>query len=319
MQFNPHGSDSNWREPVTLCQMLEPLFVVVVNWNLKTDTLACVESLAATGAAMERVIIVDNGSTDGSVTALQTRFDGRLPLLQNRENLGYVHGINQGIQYALDRAAQWILLLNNDTVVSPAFFLELQRAACQDIRYSILAPLILYCEWPDRVWRLGDRLVPGLLFTNSLYRDRREPTNPPLLMPVDFVTGCAMLVKREVFERIGLFDLDLGMYGEDVEFCWRARQAGYLIAAAPHAQMWHKVSASAEHNRLAARYLRIRNQNRFYAKHSRGLQRPLMLGLSGVRAVAIALADVWHRQPSLIIPLFRGWLRGWLANDTVER
>jgi GT2 family glycosyltransferase len=291
--------------------MIESLYAVIVNWNLKDDTLACVESLVAAGALLKHIIVVDNGSSDGSPQALRERFGTVLSLLEGRENLGFARGNNIGIQYALDHAARWILLLNNDTHVARTFLTELAQVVDQDQHFSILAPLILYHDFPDRIWYLGDRLIPGLLFTHSLCRGQKDNRYLPTLLPVDFITGCAMLVKREVFERVGLFDPALFMYGEDVDFCWRARVAGFHLAVAPRAKMWHKVSTSSNRDRQSSRFLRTRNQNRFYRINSRGVQVPLMLALSGLRAFALALADLVHGRRTLIAPLFRGWIQGW--------
>ncbi len=291
--------------------MLQSLYTVIVNWNLKQHTLACVESLVTAGAPLDRIIIVDNGSTDGSVPALRERFGSSLLLVESQQNLGFARGNNLGIQYALDHAARWVLLLNNDTHIAPNFLAELAQAVESGQQFAIFAPLILYHDAPDHIWNLGDRLIPGLLFTYSLYRGRKDHGRWPTLLAVDFVTGCGILVKREVFEKIGLFDLSLFMYGEDVDFCWRACQAGFRLAAAPRAKMWHKVSASSQRDPLIARYLRVGNQIRFYRKYSRGLQLPLMFVLSSLRLLLIALSDLIRGQPALIAPLLCGWIHGW--------
>jgi len=294
--------------------MQKPIYVVVVNWNLKDDTIACVESLRAAGASLRQIVVVDNASTDGSVPALRERFGPALPLLQNAANLGFAAANNRGISHALMQGAGWVLLVNNDTVVAPTFFDELQKAIAEHPRFAILAPLILYFDAPDRIWHLGDRLIPGTLATVSLYRNRRDRGQLPPLLPVDFVTGCGMLVRRDVFQTIGLFDTGFFMYAEEVDFCWRARRAGFQIACAPKAKMWHKVSRSANRDRPIARYRRVRNQIRFYRRYAAGLQRPLMMGFTLLRSAGVALGDLLHRQPSLVSPLLRAWRDGWFGD-----
>jgi hypothetical protein len=203
--------------------MIDFLYSVLVNWNLKDDTLACVESLLAAGAIPGQVVVVDNGSTDGSPQALHERFGSAVHVIESGQNLGFGGGANLGIRYALDRGAQWIFLLNNDTVVAPTLFAAFQQVNTAATGFSILAPLILYHDAPDKIWYLGDRLVPTSLITYSLQRDRKDRGQLPALASVDFVCSCGMLIKRDVFATIGLLDPRFFMYADEVDFCWRAR------------------------------------------------------------------------------------------------
>src|SRR5262245_21225912 len=123
----------------------------MVNWNLKQDTLDCVASLFAAGALAGQVIVVDNGSIDGSVQALQQRFGAAVQVIESGHNLGFAGGCNLGLAYALERQAKWVFILNNDTVVDPALFAEWERAASSGAGYAIIAPLILYFNAPDRI------------------------------------------------------------------------------------------------------------------------------------------------------------------------
>ncbi|HZD55886.1 MAG TPA: glycosyltransferase family 2 protein [Anaerolineales bacterium] len=290
----------------------DPLYCVIVNWNLKEDTLACIQSLLDSGALANQMIVVDNGSTDGSVDSLRQRFSTDIQIIQNRQNLGYARGSNLGIQQALEKGAEWVLLINNDTLVSTSFLRELENVVENYGKFDIIGPLILHYDQPERIWFLGDRLIPGTLMTHSLYRGKAEQASYSQIFPVDFLTGCAMLVNRKVFEKVGFLDTELFMYGEDVDFCWRARSAGFRLAAAPRAKMWHKVSISANREKSTFRYLRIRNQNRFYRLNSHGIQVPLMLALSLYQLIWKASSDIIHFQPKMVAPLVRGWVDGWL-------
>ncbi len=297
--------------------MIDSFYSVIVNWNLKDDTLACVDSLLLAGMATGQVIVVDNGSSDGSVAAMQERFGLSLQVIQSSQNLGFAGGNNLGIQRALDQGANWVLLLNNDTYVAPTFVSEMENAVRRDEELGIIGPVILYHDLPDRIWYFGDRLIPGLLATISLYRGHIYHGQFPSLVPVDFVSGCCMLVKSDVFKRIGFFDTTYFMYGEDVDLCWRARTAGFRLAVATQAKMWHKVSASSNRDRPAARYQRIRNQIRFYRTYSRGMQLLLMLAFTWLRALYIAIGDSTHGRISLINPLIRGWMHGWMNHKNI--
>ncbi|MFV2044004.1 MAG: glycosyltransferase family 2 protein [Anaerolineales bacterium] len=291
--------------------MIQSIYSVLVNWNLKDHTLTCVQSLVDAGASVDHVIVVDNGSTDGSSEALRQSFGKDLHLIINDENLGFAEGSNLAIRHALTQGAEWVFILNNDTIVAPTVFDELASASAENEEYVILSPLILYHDEPDRIWHLGGKLIPGTLITRSLYKGHMDLGNLPPLVPVDFVSGSGMLVRREVFETIGLFDTAYFMYGEEVDFCWRARSAGYRLACAPRAKMWHKVSASASRDPDTTRYLKIRNQIRFYQRYANPPQRLIMLAFTLARSLVLAFRDLLKGQPDLIVPLFEGWADGW--------
>ncbi len=299
--------------------MIQPLYTIVVNWNLKEDTINCVESLFAAGTLAGQVVVVDNGSSDGSVETIRKRFSSSVHLIANEKNLGFGGGSNLGITFALECGANRVLILNNDTYVAPTFLRELEQAVHADDHYAIFGPVILFHDSPERIWYFGDRLLPGLLATNSLYRRQNDREDFPPIVSVDFISGCCMLIKRDVFEAIGLFDASYFMYGEDVDFCWRARRAGFRLAVATRAKMWHKVSLSAKRDQPTSRYLRIRNQNRFYRMHARGFQFPVMFAFSWLRTIRTGLDDLIHARFRSIAPLFRGWIDGWWKSTASDR
>ncbi len=284
---------------------------VIVNWNLKEDTLECIRSFLASGASPNQVIVVDNGSTDGSPQAIEEAFLGKVKIIRSDENLGFSAGYNLGIREALETNTSWILLLNNDTIVAPDFLEKICSTLQIAPSFDLFGPMILYASDPKRIWFLGDRLIPGLLATRGLYRNQ-IPKHPfPPLLEVDFLNGCAMLVNARVFQKVGLLDETLFMYGEEVDFCWRARQAGYRLAAVPGARLWHKISTSANREQARSRYLRTRNQMHFYRRYGQGLQKPAMVLFTLVRLLKAATVDLLHSQPGLVRPMIAGWIDGW--------
>jgi GT2 family glycosyltransferase len=287
------------------------LKIVVLNWNLKEDTLSCLDSLLRANIFEEQIILIDNGSTDGSVEAFQERYNNHIHLVSNKDNRGYVEGVNQGVKLALDQGAEWILLINNDTIVAEDFF-QCAAAELKKISFAIFGPIIYYHDDPDRVWFLGARLIPGTLLTTGLNHNKTHFTQEVGVLPVDFISGCAMFVHRDVFRDIGLLDPILVMYGEEVDFCWRARLAGFQIACLPQVRMWHKVSQSAKRVRSFTHYLKIRNQNIFYRRYSRGLQLPVMFTYSFFRTIIIFLKVILYGQKDLIFPSWYGFYDGWV-------
>jgi GT2 family glycosyltransferase len=288
------------------------LYVVTLNWNLSADTIACVESVVAAGVASERIVIVDNGSTDDSVRRFRTRFP-TASLICNQRNLGFGEGMNQGIRHALERGASSVLILNNDTIIDPHMVTILVEAydALEDA--AILGPAIYYHDMPSRIWRLGDKRVRWLPMP---LRVRRDPERCPSPFQVDYVTGCGMLTRREVFERIGLFDKRYFMYFEDADFCRRARDAGFTVWCVPQARMWHKVSLTAQRDKPSNRYHRALNQVRFYHEHPHGPLPLLREAYIVSRVAKTILSDVLHGDWNLIRPLWKGTADGYHEQRT---
>jgi GT2 family glycosyltransferase len=302
---------------------LTPLFVVTLNWNLARDTIDCVESVLNAGVEPSRIIIVDNGSTDGSVQAFSDRFGPDLALVCNARNLGFAGGMNAGIRYALQHGAGSVLLLNNDTVVAPTMIEALIEAGTassdqgKDVDSpGILGPSIYYHAAPNRLWKLADvehrwlpmplpvRLTEGGAWNGAVAAETGA-------FQVDYVTGCCMLIQRQVFERIGLFDTRYFMYFEDADFCRRARDAGFAVWCVPKAKMWHKVSLSAQRDKPLNRYHRALGQVRFYREHPHGPLAALRPAYIAAKVTQTLLRDVWRQDWELILPLLQGTIAGY--------
>lgn len=291
---------------------LNQIYAVIVNWNLKDDTVACIHSVVASGIPEANIILVDNGSHDESVFVLKQTFDA-ISLISNEQNLGFAAANNIGINVALKQSAEWVFLLNNDTIISPDFFSNIRKAHSR-VGAKIYAPRINYFDEPNRTWYLGHIRIPGTLFSRAV-PENADSHPSQTAVPIDFASGCGVLIHRNVIETVGAFNPAFFMYGEDAEFMWRISHAGFQIFAVPDALMWHKVSSSAGKNSPATRYWKIRNQIRFYRLHSHGAKRVVMFVLSTLRAAIIATRDVFLLRRKLLAPLARGWLDGWRNRD----
>jgi len=224
------------------CVELPSVWIVILHWAHPDDTLACLRSLAEVDYAPLSAIVVVNGSTGFPDDAARASFPG-LHLLQSDLNLGFSGGNNLGITHALDQGADRVMLLNNDTAVSP----DLVRALLpplDDPAVGIAGPVITYFDRPDTAWFAGGTYRPLLGYTFHPGMDRLVPPVSDN-RPSDFITGCTMMVRRDVFGRIGLLWEELFLYFEDAEFCLRAGQAGIRCALVPRPLVRHKVSASA--------------------------------------------------------------------------
>ncbi len=219
------------------------LFVVVLNWNGKEDLLECFGSLRSATYSIQ-VILVDNGSKDSSVTEVRARFP-EVSIIVNKTNVGF-SGNNVGMEEALRRGADYVLLLNNDTWVEPHCFQELIRAAEENPEIGILSPRICYYSNPELIWYDGGKLdnVNGFLRHSHINSDRLTGSVDDRPMQLDYVCGCAMLIRRQVIEQIGVLDQRFFMYWEDVDYSLRAKNSGFGLLQVPSARVLHKVSQS---------------------------------------------------------------------------
>jgi len=234
--------------------------IIVLNWNGGDDTLACLESLTQLDYPAFEVVVVDNGSTDGSVPAIRERFPGAT-VIENGENLGYTGGNNVGLYYALAQGTDYALLLNNDTEVSLDFLRLLVKGAEADAMVGIAGPTIYYHDRPDVIWSAGGAIAwqRGRTWMVGLNeRDTGQFGQEP--REVAFVTGCALLAKRAVLEQAGMLDERFFAYYEETEWCVRAQRAGFKIVHVPQAYVWHKISPATQSDSPVVHYYMIRNR-----------------------------------------------------------
>jgi len=221
------------------------VFVVVLSWNGRENTLACLRSLRAVTYEALRVVVVDNGSIDGTAEAVRAEFP-EAELVLYEQNLGFAGGANAGMRRGLELGAEHVLLLNNDTEIEPGFLEPLVDEAARRPDAAALCSKILFLDPPDRIWWAGADYDPRRGHQRRP-RGHGERDGPPYseLEETDRACGAAMLVPRPVLERVGGFDEDLFAYYEDAEWSVRARGSGLRIFVVPTSRVWHRVSAAS--------------------------------------------------------------------------
>jgi GT2 family glycosyltransferase len=229
--------------------------VVILNWNGWEDTVACVDSCLRSSHPGVRLLVVDNGSTDGSEQILRERFPA-LEILQTGENLGFAGGNNAGMRRVLDTGADLVVLLNNDTVVDPGFAAALAEAARVRPDAGMLCSKILLFDEPEVLWYAGASFHPWIGWGRHRGHGQRDVGQFDRLEETDRPTGCALMVTRACCERVGLLRDDYFCYAEDLEWGLRARDAGFALLYVPGSRVWHKVSRSTGGPRsvVAVRY-----------------------------------------------------------------
>ena len=220
--------------------------IIILNWNHKDDTLECLDSVARMSYPSYSIVLIDNGSTDGSINAIKhwSKDNQPVKLIRNVENIGLVKGRNQGIRHALSEDTDYVFLLDNDVVVEPDVLNELVATAEREGNIGMAGPKI-YQYGKDRVLdSAGTRTIPWLAQGFLRGHGKRDwgQYNTPEEMP--YITGTALLVKPALIHSIGLMDEDYFIYFDEYDWAYRARRVGYRLLYVPESFVYHKGSFS---------------------------------------------------------------------------
>ena len=213
--------------------------IVILNWNSYQVTLDCLLSLRKMDYHNFEVVLVDNGSVDESPEKLQANVP-EIRLIRNATNLGFAGGCNVGMRDALRRGTDYVLLLNNDTIVAPDFLSQLVRVAESDEKIGAVSPKILFFDRPDRLNYAGGEHRLWRLFPKVFGLRQLDDGSYDKLREVSFLTGCAFLIKAEVVRKIGVLEEIYFHFYEDIEWSLRVLKAGFKTFYVPSAKIWHK-------------------------------------------------------------------------------
>lgn len=234
--------------------------VIILNWNGLQDTIECLESLRKIIYPNYQVIVLDNGSSGNDAEALRTRYKDYIHLISNDKNYGFSDGNNIGMRYALANLhPDYILLLNNDTIVDRDFLTHLVNAAEADPRIGIAGPKIYSYSEPRKITHIGTAVDWWRVGTHPV--NQTDIGQFDEMREVEFVIGCALLIRRTVIERIGLLYAGYFAYFEETEWCVRCGKAGYKVIYVPTARLWHKLCSTS--NKISGLTLYYMTRNRF--------------------------------------------------------
>ncbi len=214
------------------------VFTVILNTNRRDDTLACLAALHHSTYKRHTIIVLDNASTDGSAEAIKAEFP-RVELIHLKENKGYAGNNNVGIAAAIAQGADWVYVLNEDTIQAPDCLEHLVAVGESDPTIGIVGPMVYHADNPDVIQSAGGWIDHHW---QAGHKGQNDPDKGQFAEPhaVAWVSGCAIMVRREVIEQLGMLDEHFFYYWEETEWCVRTKRAGWKIMHVPQARLWHK-------------------------------------------------------------------------------
>lgn len=278
--------------------------LIIVNWNNYEDTIACLESVVATGNK-NKIVIIDNGSHDSSVQKISQWASDRnikhqivscyletgisigsddviLTLISLYENRGFAAANNEGIRFAVRHNADFVLLLNNDTVIKNDLFMKLSKTI-QDVKNAgIIGCKIRNFSAAERIWFSGGRIN---FILGAFYHRKDECTT---IRETDFVTGCFMLIPIEIFENVGLLNEIFFLNVEDIDFSCRVKDAGYKLFVNCGTEIYHKISSTIGGLQSSRnQYYFHRNRMLFFDQRLSGIKKIIFFTFQWVCAIPV--------------------------------
>lgn len=287
------------------------VYIIVLNWNNWNDTLECLESIFCSTHPDFEVVVVDNGSTDGSEEKIRAwAGDRRLVILQAGSNLGYSGGNNIGLRYALERGDfSYVWILNNDTIVDENALLKMVEMAESDEKIGMVGSNLLNYDRPEVLQTAGGCWIIPWAGNTVPITEGGFPYEP------DYISGASLLVKKAVLEKIGLLDEDYFLYWEDVDWGVRARRAQYRLLYCPESSIRHKEGGAGGGMTPITDYYWTRNGLMFTMRYY-----PWFLPLVFVAyLIKFTLVRTVRRQPHNFMAFLRGaksFLIGRKGRDT---
>lgn len=219
--------------------------IIILHLNNIPCLVDCISSLNEISYSNYDIYVVHNGAKSNILPdALAQRSQHIAEIIDTGANIGFSAGNNLGIQLALVKGADYVLLLNDDTEVGKDFLSTLVEIAEMRQDAAMFGPRIFFFDHPDRIWFDGATFNPDKSSLTFFRPGEKNDETQESVIESDYITGCALLIKRQSIEYIGLLDERFFLYWEDVDWGLRAKKAGLKNVVVPQSHIWHKVSAS---------------------------------------------------------------------------
>ncbi|MDU1567701.1 MAG: glycosyltransferase family 2 protein [Clostridium sp.] len=221
--------------------MKEKVAIILVNYNGKNYNEECINSILKSTYKNYEIIVVDNNSIDNSVELLVEKFDNNIKIITSESNLGFSGANNLGIKYALENEFDYVMLLNNDTVIDKDMIKIMVDSSFNSV---VVSPKIYYYDDKNILWSAGGRInwFKGLSIQYGINEMDNEENNKK--KEIEFATGCCILIPIQAIKKVGMMSEDYFLYYEDTDYCVRLIRKGFKIIYEPKAVLYHKVSAT---------------------------------------------------------------------------
>ena len=285
---------------------MKPLvYILILNWNNFDDTSECIDSVLAMDYSEFFVILLDNGSTDDSVSRIKDKYSS-IEVVENGANMGFAAGNNVGIKKAIDKGADYVFILNNDIVVDKMCLNNMINVAEKDIKTGISAPKVYYHDRKEIINSMGTKIDWSMLRPYLGFCKKRDIGQFNKIKDAEILVGCALLIKKELISRIGIFDENFFMIHEDADLCFRSLEAGFKNMVIPEAVVYHKASTTLKKYSTMSTYYSTRNFLFLAYKHASGKNRSkTYIGLF-VKAIRNAFRLLFKKGRGESMAFFQG-------------
>jgi len=287
--------------------------IIIVNWNSYLHTSACLTSLKQVTYDNFKIIVVDNGSKDGSDHQLEVTFSDII-LLRNKENTGFTGGNNTGIAYALKHEYDYLMLLNNDTEVEADFLMQLVNVMENDFSIGAIQPKFYFLNNKDRVWNTGGKIIKSLGWVKTIRNNNKINLSSEVSQETEWITGCGFLTRTSIIKQIGGLNDRFFIYCEDVDWSLRIQSKGYKLHYCPKAIVYHEAGMSNK-NKVQGKegylnpivhYLNTRNNILLLRKYTPWYYAGSVIAFQSAKYTAIIFYFLARRRFVKIKFLFRG-------------
>jgi GT2 family glycosyltransferase len=291
------------------------ILFIILNWNSSEDTKNCINSLVPQLKNNQKIVVVDNDSTDDSFSLLTKTFPW-LHIIQNERNLGFQGGMNIGIQYAVENDYEFLMLLNSDTIAAPDMIEILVSTFPDDA--AIVSPGIYYMAEQNRLCSTGGRI--NSIFLETIIKARIK--NPNIALKLEFLPSHAWLIRTSIFKIVGLLDESFfPLYYDDLDFCLRLKKRGYKLYLIPSAKIYHNVSISlGGKNSPKERYYMTRNSGFYFRKNMSIWQAPLIFTYRLGSLILWSTRLMQRKNSEALRSYWKGYKEGWFGKlpDTIK-
>lgn len=280
------------------------VWVIIPTWNRGEDILGCLETVLASDYPNFHIVVIDNGSTDGTSDLISKKYP-EIDLIQLNKNFGASAASNYGFEFALKNKAKYLLRLDSDMFIDKSMISEMVKLAVSDSSIGLIFPKILRYDQPDVIWYMGAKRNRVLIVSKALNFNKKDNTGYKYDFDIDFVPSAAILLPSYVIQKTRGFDEVFFVYFEDYDLCIRIRELEKRIIFCSSAKAWHKIGS----DKLSDFGLFQYNKSKmiFYRKHSRGVHTQFLIAFTFFH---IIYRSIFKQPNELFKPALKGMIEG---------